>query len=61
MEIIKAGDFSRLKHIKEFECNDCGCVFKACDSEYGFAGWRRGIAECVCKCPTCGAPVFTEE
>lgn len=61
MEIIKAGDISRLKHIREFECEKCGCIFRADDTEYSYVGMQYNISYYGCDCPTCGSPVCTEE
>lgn len=60
MEIIKAGDPSRLQRIREFECKQCGCIFKACDAEYTYSGMQYNISYYKCACPTCGETVYCE-
>ncbi len=34
MKIIKPVDLNRVKAIKRFECNKCGCIFEMERSEY---------------------------
>lgn len=60
MEIIKVGDISRLKHIREFECEECGCVFLADGTEYSYAGMQFNTSYYKCECPTCGLFVYAE-
>lgn len=58
MEIIKEGDISRLKHTRRFECDDCGCIFKADNTEYVCCGSQYNISYYKCDCPTCGKAVL---
>ena len=63
MEIIKPGDLSKLKKIKQFECGKCGCIFTADKSEYEVKCQCHSedsfLEECyVCKCPTCDSQVM---
>ena len=57
MEIIKPGDLSKLKKIKQFECGKCGCIFTADKSEYEVE-CQYDEEYIACKCPTCGNQVF---
>ena len=34
MKIIKKGDLNKLKEIKHFECEKCGCIFETEKDEY---------------------------
>ena len=56
MKIIQPGDLNRLKKIKRFECEYCGCIFEADQSEYwaadAMAALHDGL-EATCKCPCC--------
>ena len=61
MEIVVPGNMDRVKKIKTFECETCGCVFKASLGEYSsveaYVTQHDGI-EAECKCPYCGNMVF---
>lgn len=48
MKILKSGNTSL--NIKRFECEHCGCIFEADDTEY-VEDWRTPKPEC--ECPTC--------
>ena len=54
MKIIKEGDKSRLHTIIRFECDKCGCVFEADETEYktGYTDYYCTFVSC--DCPTCG-------
>ena len=64
MKVIKEGDLAAAERlhmaIKHFICPDCGCIFEANKNEYETC-YQYNEASYGCKCPTCGAPVFTEE
>ena len=65
MKIIKYGDLElaknnhRINKYFQFECESCGCVFEAVDSEcevFKHAMFRRKVAYSA-ECPTCGDSV----
>ncbi len=53
MNIIKNGDPERLKKIKRFSCDACGCVFEAEKGEYE-SDMQYNETYFQCKCPCCG-------
>ena len=63
MIIEKHGDADKIDAIRriiKFECDDCGCVFKADSTEYEIhaaipLGCDRPYT--TCKCPDCGRTV----
>lgn len=58
MKIIKKG---KLKKIKRFECNECGCIFEADDTEYRptpILAMQLGEGEYRCTCPCCKNEVW---
>ncbi len=61
MQIIKKGDLNKLKKIKRFECDKCGCIFEADQTEYkptpGIAA-QRGEGDYRCVCPYCKNEVW---
>ena len=61
MKIIKEGDLNRVKKIKRFECDVCGCIFEADKTEYkptpGLAQ-QRGEGSYRCTCPCCENEVW---
>lgn len=62
MRILKAGDVERLKQIKKFECQACGCVFEADITEYRYQySQREGEGWYEVKCPTCDKWVTTSD
>ena len=61
MKIIKRGDPDKAKGAVQFECDRCGCIFKAEKGEWSYApsiAQQRGEATYVCKCPCCGKAVW---
>lgn len=55
MKIIKQGDLNKLKRIKRFKCEHCGCVFEADNTEYVHKFSQRENCDWYeIKCPTCG-------
>ena len=54
MKILKHGDPEKLKGIKYFVCNECGCEFKADNTEYEerLAEFVNTV-EYVIACPEC--------
>ena len=51
MEIIQHGKHEESKMVKTFRCSDCGCIFKADDTEYEYA--NRYEDYYYCQCPDC--------
>ncbi|MCM1276045.1 MAG: hypothetical protein NC299_11900 [Lachnospiraceae bacterium] len=60
MEIIKNGDLNRLKRTIRFECNKCGCIFKA-NTDECTAEQQYNDVYFYCGCPCCGARVYETE
>ena len=61
MKIIKEGDLNRLKEIRRFECEACGCIFEAENTEYKRDySQRENCGWYAIKCPTCHAWVTTD-
>lgn len=61
MLVIKAGDLNRFKKIKRFECNICGCIFEADNTEYKptpALASQRGEGDYRCVCPFCKNEVW---
>lgn len=54
MEIIKQGDPNKVKGDIEFECSQCGCIFKAGRREW-FHENLGGEVVYIAFCPYCGA------
>lgn len=52
MEIIKRGKHEESKTVKVFKCPDCGCIFKADNSEY-ITEVDENLVIHYCKCPEC--------
>lgn len=61
MEIIQKGNIKAIEENIQFECEKCGCIFKADKYEY------ETILNCnndliyLCDCPTCGYVVYEIE
>lgn len=59
MKIIKEGKKEILSKDKRFECDQCGCIFEANESEY-----KTEYEDCYfyhyCKCPFCENWTYTE-
>lgn len=63
MEIIEHGH-KPLGKIKYFECENCGCIFKAHEKEYSEAKSFKQSEESAtaeCTCPDCGHVAFSYE
>ena len=55
MEIIKHGDPERLKEVRYFKCDRCGCEFTGDNNEYTVRQVDYdGTTVCVMTCPECG-------
>ena len=61
MEILKHGDPERIKKIRKFECNQCGCEWLADRTEYCFSGMQYNIQHIACECPECHNLVIMED
>lgn len=61
MEIIQQGNPERARKTKQFICRSCGCIFRADQNEYEYAGSQYNIAYYRHKCPTCGLWVYVED
>lgn len=61
MEIIKQGDLECIKKTKQFNCTSCGCIFRADQKEYEYAGIQYNISYWRHRCPTCGLWVYVED
>lgn len=61
MEIIRQGNLLRTLKIKTFECPACGCMFKADNTEYDYAGMQYNQEYYKCPCPTCGRTVYVDQ
>lgn len=59
IRIITPGDMTRLKKIKRFTCDACGCVFEADKDHYEDVSTQIDGPEWKCKCPTCGKACYT--
>ena len=60
MKIIKNGDITRMRKIKTFDCNFCGCLFEADSTEYRI-GSQYNQTYYYMKCPFCRRNVYKEE
>lgn len=59
MKIIKEGNLNKLKKIKRFECEECGCIFEAEKDEYKW-GSQYNEEYYYCACPCCNQIAYTE-
>lgn len=59
MKIIKDGDAKKIKNIKTFDCDFCGCLFEADNTEYKI-GSQYNEEYYYIKCPFCGRTVYKE-
>lgn len=60
MKILKEGIIPTKFRPKRFECEECGCVFEASNSEYRVVrdnSTQETLAESTC--PSCGCDVYT--
>lgn len=60
MKIIKNGDFKKLKKVKTFDCDFCGCLFEADNTEYKVGSQYNEMYYYV-DCPFCGRKVYRDE
>lgn len=60
MKIIKPGNVKKIKQIKTFDCNFCGCLFVADNTEYKIGSQYNQMYYYI-KCPFCGRNVYKEE
>lgn len=60
MKIIKNGDLKRIKQIKTFDCDFCGCLFEADNIEYRI-GSQYNETYYYAKCPFCGRNVYKDK
>jgi len=58
MEIIREGDrgaaYREERHIVQFFCDRCGCIWNAEETEYHMISTAYNEVYAVCNCPTCG-------
>ena len=59
MKIIKQGNIKKLKESLMFDCNFCGCLFEADNTEYKI-GSQYNQEYYYIKCPFCGRNVYRE-
>lgn len=59
MKIIRNGDKNKLKQIQTFDCDFCGCLFEADNTEYKI-GSQYNEEYYYIKCPFCGRNVYKE-
>ena len=59
MKILKKGDANKLKVVKTFDCDFCGCIFEADNIEYKTASNYYEEYNYI-KCPFCGRNVYKE-
>lgn len=60
MKIIKNGELRKLKKILTFDCDFCGCVFEADNTEYKI-GSQYNKTYYYIRCPFCGRNVYKED
>lgn len=62
MLILKGGDLDKINQTITFECDNCGCVFKADKNEYEHVSnqreWLETGASYKCACPFCKKKVY---
>ncbi len=59
MKIIKEGNLKKLKKIKRFVCEECGCIFEAEEYEYKW-GSQYNETYYYCTCPCCNQIAYPE-
>lgn len=59
VKIIKPGnpDAPRLRRLKVFTCQECGCVFEADPGEYS-AEQQYNDVDYYARCPCCGETTY---
>lgn len=60
MKIIKNGDLKKIKQVKTFDCDFCGCLFEADNTEYKI-GSQYNETYYYTKCPFCGRNVYKDK
>ena len=60
MKIIRNGDMKRIKRVKTFDCDFCGCLFEADITEYKI-GSQYNETYYYSICPFCGRTVYKGE
>ena len=62
MIIIRNGKIPR--YLRQFECDYCGCIFKADFTEYTTSTqlevMHGGLGDYKCKCPFCDNMVYSK-
>lgn len=58
MKIIKHGDLEKLKQIKHFICQKCGCELEADNTEYQSRQVEYNDIGYFIKCPDCGYEIY---
>lgn len=58
MKIIRDGDKNKLRKIKTFDCDFCGCLFEADNTEYKIKSFYNDKAYYYITCPCCGRQVY---
>lgn len=58
MKIIKHGDLEKLKQIKHFICQKCGCELEADNTEYQSRQVEYNDIGYFIKCPDCGYEIW---
>ena len=62
MRVIKYGDTNRLRGIRRFTCEACGCEFEADKTEYKHDfDQREDCGWYSIRCPTCNQWVTQDE
>lgn len=58
MKIIREGDrdaaYRKKRHIVQFICDKCGCIWDAEETEYHMVSNGYNELYAACNCPTCG-------
>lgn len=57
MKIIRNGDKNKLKQIQTFDCDFCGCLFEADNTEYKISSQYNEEYYYV-TCPFCGRSIY---
>ena len=58
MKILVQGDLNRLKKIKKFSCDKCGCVFLADQNEYRNNSNQHDGTMFSINCPCCDSVLY---
>lgn len=60
MKIIKVGNLKKVQQIEMFDCDFCGCIFEADNTEYNI-GSQYNETYYYIRCPFCGRNVYKED